>query len=54
LHEDIAYQIKFYHAHASKIMNRTLEAMKMLFSERLMEMLPDDVSEVLEFKKKDD
>jgi hypothetical protein len=45
LHEDIACQIKFYHTHASMLMNRTLEA---------MEMLPDDVSDVFEFKKKDD
>lgn len=54
LHEDIACEIKFYHANASMIMNRTLEAMEMLLGEELMEMLPDDVSDVIPFKQKDD
>lgn len=50
LHEDIACEIKFYHANASMIMNRTLEAMELLLGEELMGRLPDDVSAVLEFK----
>lgn len=54
LHEPIACQIKHYHAHANMIMRRTLEAMEMLLSEELPEMLPDELSDVIEFKKKDD
>jgi hypothetical protein len=54
LHEDIACQVKHYHANAVMIMNRSLDAMEMLLSEELPDMLPDDVSDILPFKKKDD
>jgi len=54
LHEDIPCQIKHYHANAVMIMNRSLDAMEMLLSEKLPEMLPDDLSDVLPFRKKDD
>ncbi len=54
LHEAIACQIKHYHANAVMIMNRTLEAMELLLGEELIEMLPDELSDVIEFKRKDD
>ena len=54
LHEPVACQIKYYHANAALIMRRTLEAMELLLGEQLAEMLPDELSDVIEFKKKDD
>ncbi|MGD8743168.1 MAG: hypothetical protein PVH46_07050 [Granulosicoccaceae bacterium] len=54
LHEPIACQIKYYHANAALIMRRTLEAMELILGEELAGMLPDELSDVLEFKKKDD
>ena len=50
LHEDIECDINFYHANATMVMNRTLEAMELLLGEELMDMLPDDASNVVEFK----
>lgn len=54
LHEAIGCQVKHYHANAVMIMNRTLEAMELLLGEELIEMLPDGLSDVIEFKRKDD
>lgn len=50
IHEDINCQIKLYHMSAEIILDRTLEAMEMLLGEELADMLPDDVSDVIEFK----
>ncbi|MDH5632307.1 MAG: DUF3352 domain-containing protein [Gammaproteobacteria bacterium] len=38
LHEDIGCEIKFYHANASMIMNRALEAMDLMLGEQLGEL----------------
>lgn len=54
LHEDVHCQLKLYHMNAELILDRSLEAMEMLLSEKLPEMLPDDVSDVIPFKPKDD
>lgn len=53
LHEPVRCQIKYYHANASMIMNRTLEAMELMLGEELAELLPDGLSDVIEFRKKD-
>ena len=50
LHEDIDCLLKLYHMNAELILDRTLEAMEMLLGEELADMLPDDVSDVIEFK----
>ncbi len=42
LHSPIACTIRFYHAHASFIMRRTIEAMELILGERLAEMMPED------------
>ena len=39
---------------AELILDRTLEAMEMLLGEELAEMLPDDVSDVIDFKPNQD
>lgn len=54
LHEDVHCQLKLYHMNAELILDRTLEAMELLLGEELIEMLPDDLSDVIEFKRKDD
>ena len=54
IHEPVACTITSYHANATLIVERTLEAMKLLLGEELMEMLPDDVSDIIEFKPKND
>ncbi|WP_126452684.1 hypothetical protein [Sulfuriflexus mobilis] len=54
LHEDIHCQLKLYHMNAELILDRSLDAMEMLLSEELPEMLPDDVSDVIPFKQQDD
>lgn len=54
LHEDVACQLKIYHMNADLILDRTLEAMELLLSEELPDMLPDDLSDVIPFKQKDD
>ena len=51
LHEPIQCEIRFFHFAASMILNRTLEAMEMMLGEQLAELLPDDTSTVLPFKK---
>ena len=50
LHEDIDCLLKIYHMNAELILDRTLEAMEMLLGEELTDMLPDDTSDVIEFK----
>lgn len=54
LHEDIDCLLKLYHMNAELILDRTLEAMEMLLGEELSEMLPDDVSDVIDFKPNQD
>jgi hypothetical protein len=54
LHKDIDCMIKLYHMNADLILDRTLEAMELLLSEELPDMLPDDLSDVIPFKQKDD
>lgn len=54
VHEPVLCNIKHYHANAAMIMNRSLDAMEMLLSEKLPDMLPDDVSQVIPFRRKDD
>jgi hypothetical protein len=51
LHEPIKCQVKHYHANAIMIMNRTLEAMELLLGEQLADMLPEEKSDVIPFKK---
>lgn len=54
LHEDIDCLLKLYHMNAELILDRTLEAMELMLGEELPEMLPEDVSDVIDFKPKDD
>lgn len=54
LHEDVQCMLKLYHMNAELILDRSLDAMEMLLSEELPELLPDDVSDVIPFKQKDD
>ena len=54
LHKPVNCEVRIWHASVDLIHNRTLEAMELLLGEELMEMLPDDVSDVIEFKPKED
>lgn len=54
IHEDINCLLKLYHMNAELILDRTLEAMEMLLSEELADMLPDELSDVIEFKTQND
>lgn len=51
LHEPIKCEIRFFHFAASMILNRTLEAMELMLGEQLAELLPDDTTTVIPFKK---
>lgn len=51
LHEPIKCEIRFFHFAASMILNRTLEAMELMLGEQLAELLPDDSTTVIPFKK---
>jgi hypothetical protein len=51
LHEPVPCDLNLYHANASLILDRTLEAMELLLGEQLADLLPDDQSEILPFKK---
>ncbi|MCW9025333.1 MAG: DUF3352 domain-containing protein [Gammaproteobacteria bacterium] len=51
LHEPIECEIRFFHFAASMILNRTLEAMELMLGEQLEELLPDENSTILPFKK---
>lgn len=53
LHEPIKCSIKLYHANASLVLDRTLEAMELMLGEKLAEMLPDELSDVIDFRKND-
>lgn len=50
LHSPIKCKIRFYHAYASLVMRRTLEAMELMLGEQLAEMLPDDDDNIIPFK----
>ncbi len=51
LHEPIQCEIRFFHFAASMVLNRTLEAMELMLGEQLAELLPDDSTTVIPFKK---
>lgn len=51
LHEPIQCEIRFFHFAASMVINRTLEAMELMLREQLAELLPDDSTTVIPFKK---
>ena len=53
LHEPITCDLNLYHANAPLILDRTLEAMELILGEELAEMLPDDLSDVIDFHKDD-
>ena len=53
LHEPINCNLKLYHANAPLVLDRTLEAMELMLGEELAEMLPDDLSDVIDFRKND-
>lgn len=50
LHEPIKCEIRTYHAMASGILKRTLEAMELLLGEELADDLPDEKSDVVAFQ----
>ncbi|MDH3949043.1 MAG: hypothetical protein OEU74_08785 [Gammaproteobacteria bacterium] len=51
LHEPIQCEIRFFHFAASMVLNRTLEAMELMLGEQLAELLSDDSTTVIPFKK---
>lgn len=53
LHEPIRCRLRFYHAHASLILERTLEAMELLLGEKLSPENGDSAVDVISFQSKD-
>jgi hypothetical protein len=51
LHEPVKCDLNLYHAHADLILDRTLEAMELMLGEELADMLPDEIPDVVPFKK---
>lgn len=47
LHEHIKCEIRFFHYAASMVLDRTFEAMELMLSEALQDMLPDGKANVL-------
>ena len=52
LHSPVKCRIRFYHANADIILERTLDAMELMLGEELADQLPDDISDVLPFPEK--
>ena len=51
LHEPVRCDLNLYHVNASLILDRTLEAMELLLGEQLADLLPEEPSEVVPFRK---
>lgn len=51
LHEPVKCEVRFFHYAGHMIMNRTLEAMELMLGEELSDDLPDEIPDVLSFKK---
>lgn len=50
LHEPVKCDLNLYHAHADLILDRTLEAMELMLGEELADQLPEDGSDIVEFR----
>jgi hypothetical protein len=53
LHQPVACRIKYYHANATLVMRRTLEAMDRILDEQLAALLPDLPSAVTPLRRED-
>lgn len=52
LHEPITCEVRYFHYGASMIYNKTIEGMELMLGELLQDDLPDNLSDILPFKKK--